>query len=136
MYENSKTTNEYGTIVITRAAVSRIILRCVSEFTERFILTNRKGRMFNPISRLGYDESDHLDVAFDEAGAPEIRVYGIIRFGASITATCRELIDRIRSRIRTVTGRDPISITIVVKGTISKNIVPRHIEVSKYYERH
>ncbi len=71
-----------------------------------------------------------MEITLSENGL-DIRVFVVLRFGTSITQVTNRLADDIHSRIKTMTGMEPNSVAIVVTGMISKNIAPRHIEVTR-----
>ncbi|MGI6722027.1 MAG: Asp23/Gls24 family envelope stress response protein [Anaerovoracaceae bacterium] len=134
MKENSVKKTEYGNIAITRNAVGQVLMRAVEKHRHNVMLSNRKGRVIGKITRLsGYNQIDDMEIFFDDDGAVSVKVYLVIRFGASITRTCVHIVDDIHSGLVSVMGREPKVVTVAVKGILSKNLAKRNIEVSRSY---
>lgn len=135
MIEQNVTKTEYGNITVTRHAIGLLVSKKVKEFNGKVLLSNHKGKIMGIVSKLGrVDEIDNMDITFDENGAPDIKIFVIIRFGTSIAKTTNTLIENIHSSVTTVLGQEPAGISVVVAGMISKNIAKRNIEVSKRYD--
>ena len=58
-------------------------------------------------------------------------MYVVIHFGTSIKRVTEKLIDGIYENLERVMKIKPKTVKVVVTGTLSKNIVKRHIEVSR-----
>ena len=58
-------------------------------------------------------------------------VYIVVKFGCSISQVTNEIIDYIYDKMETIMGERPEKVTVVVTGSVSKNIARRHIEVSR-----
>jgi len=135
MAENSNITTEYGNILITKNVIGKIVLDVVAEYRGKVLISNHKGKFTGIVGRLsGVDEISNMEILFDKDGVPDIKIYVIIRFGTSITKVTHSLIEKIQKKIYTLIERDPASISVVVAGTISKNIAKRNIEIMKRYD--
>jgi uncharacterized alkaline shock family protein YloU len=111
-----------GTVALDKAVLGHIIKRETAAFSGKVVLSSAKGK---PIG----DDVGFFDCAWTEEGAFELRVFVILRFGISISAVTHTLIRRFRSQIAALTGIRASSVTIVVKGMLSKNISRRHLEI-------
>lgn len=122
---------DLGTITVTRWVIGKIILDVVEEFEGKVIISNHKGKVPGIVSKIsGMDEINTMEINMTEQGL-DIRVFVVLRFGTSITRATNLLVDTIHERIKELTGIAPNSVVVVVTGMISKNIAPRHIEVSR-----
>ncbi|MDR2088038.1 MAG: Asp23/Gls24 family envelope stress response protein [Clostridiales Family XIII bacterium] len=111
-----------GTIALDRAVLGQIIRRETAAFPGKVMLSNAKGK---PVG----DDSGFFDCAWSEAGAFELRVFVVLRFGVSISAVTQELIRRLRTRIEALTGVRAARVVIIVKGVLSKHISRRNLEI-------
>lgn len=122
---------DLGTITVTKWVIGKIILDIVEEFEGKVIISNHKGKVPGIVSKIsGMDEINTMELDMTEEGL-DIRIFVVLRFGTSITRTTNLLVDTIHERIKELTGIAPNSVAVVVTGMISKNIAPRHIEVSR-----
>ncbi|MDR2354571.1 MAG: hypothetical protein LBE16_00080 [Clostridiales Family XIII bacterium] len=111
-----------GTIALDRAVLGYIIRREVAAFQGKVVLSNAKGRPAG-------DEIGFFDCAWSEAGAFELRVFVILRFGISISAVTQELILRLRAQTEALIGLRASRVVIAVRGVLSKNISRRDLEI-------
>lgn len=122
---------DLGTITVTKWVIGKIILDIVEEFEGKVIISNHKGKVPGIVSKIsGMDEINTMEINMTEQGL-DIRIFVVLRFGTSITRVTNLLVDTIHERIKELTGIAPNSAAVVVTGMISKNIAPRHIEVSR-----
>ncbi len=120
-----------GTISVGKNIIGKIITEVIKSFHGKVILSNHKGKVPKFVPKIGNgDDSSNMEITLSENGL-DIRVFVVLRFGTSITQVTNRLADDIHSRIKTMTGMEPNSVAIVVTGMISKNIAPRHIEVTR-----
>lgn len=123
--------SDLGTISFSKGIIGRIIAEAVDSFNGKVIISNHRGKVPGLVSKIGgMDESSTMDIALTEKGL-DIRIFIVLRFGTSITQVTNYLVDEIHNKIRDMTGMEPNSVAVVVTGMISKNIAPRHIEVTR-----
>jgi len=127
-----KAETEYGTISITKAVIGKIITEAVDRLSGKVYICNQKGKIINNLfSRLGYfDDASNIEINYGPTGL-DIRLYIVVRFGTSITKVTNQLIDEIETNVREFTSIELNSISVVVAGTLSRQIKKRHIEVKR-----
>ncbi len=127
-----KAETEYGTISITKAVIGKIITEAVDRLSGKVYICNQKGKIINNLfSRLGYfDDASNIEINYGPMGL-DIRLYIVVRFGTSITKVTNQLIDEIETNIREFTSIELNSVSVVVAGTLSRQIKKRHIEVKR-----
>ncbi|MFA5638209.1 MAG: Asp23/Gls24 family envelope stress response protein [Anaerovoracaceae bacterium] len=126
---------EYGTISISRAVITKIITNAVRRFNGKVYISNTKGRMPSGFfTKIGYfDDTQNIDISMGSKGL-DIKFFIIIKFGTSIGHVTNQLITEIQENITTMTGEKPNSIAVVVKGTLSRELQRRNIEVKSERE--
>lgn len=121
---------DLGTISVTKAAIGKIITEAIHTFDGKVIISNYKGKVPGLVSKIGgMDDINNMEINLTEQGL-DIRVFVVLRFGTSITQVTNKLINMIHENLKEMTGMEPNSVAVVVTGMISKNIAPRHIEVT------
>ncbi len=127
-----KAETEYGTISITKAVIGKIITEAVDRLAGKVYICNQKGKIINNLfSRLGYfDDASNIEINAGPSGL-DIRLYIVIRFGTSITKVTNQLIDEIETNIKEFTSIELNSISVVVAGTMARQIKKRYIEVKR-----
>lgn len=132
--ENYSIKTEQGEILVTKAAMSAIVKESADAFEGKVFLTNPKGKFVSSGSRFGYsNEQASVEVECNET-YPRVTVYIAVKFGTSIAAVTNEMIEMIHDGFLDSLGFRPESVSIMVTGTISKNIAKRNIEVVKTYD--
>lgn len=122
---------DLGNIMVSKAAVGKIITEAVERFDGKVIISNNKGKVPGFVSKIGgMDDSNAMELSQTEQGL-DIRVYVVLRFGTSIAQVTNKLVNEIHENIKKMTGIEPNSVALVVTGMISKKIAPRHIEVTR-----
>ncbi len=120
-----------GNIKIHRAVIGRIIIEAVENFNGRVKITNHKGKIIRLKEKYGIpDATDYFEITMADNGL-DVRLYIAIRFGISIGLVTDKLIKDIKKDIEDLTGIEANSIAVIVTGLISKQIVPRNIEVKR-----
>lgn len=122
---------DLGNIVVSKAAVGKIITEAVDRFEGKVIISNNKGKVPGFVSKIGgMDDSNTMEINYTEQGL-DIRVFVVLRFGTSITQVTNKLVNEIHENVKKMTGMEPSNVAVVVTGMISKKIAPRHIEVTR-----
>ena len=97
---------------------------------------NYKGKYKNVVpglaSRMNLygEESGSIQINRSDEGI-EISVCIVVRFGVSIRNITGQIIDSIYDDMEKILREKPKKVTVIVTGTLSKNIAKRHIEVSR-----
>ena len=112
-----------GEIHFPASTINRIVMEAVESCGDKVDILNYKGKYKNMMPWL----ASRMNIYKEEAGGIQVEeteegmiltVYVVIHFGTSIKRV-------------TVMKIKPKTVKIVVTGTLSKNIVKRHIEVSR-----
>jgi len=125
-----------GDIRIPNNIINRIITESVDSCGGKAVIYKYKGKYKNMFPDLASkmnlydDEAGSIEVTETESGI-EIKLYIVIRFGNSIKKTTETIIDNIYENMETIMGIRPEKVTVVVTGTLSRNIAKRNIEVSR-----
>ncbi|HIU25194.1 MAG TPA: Asp23/Gls24 family envelope stress response protein [Candidatus Copromorpha excrementigallinarum] len=123
-----------GRIHFSNNVVNKIVTDAVESCGGKAEILNYKGKYKSVVPAVAskmnlYDEeAGGIHVKETEKGV-EIRIYIVIHFGASIKKYTGRIIDNIYENMEKVMGFRPSKVTVIVTGTLSKNIVKRHIEV-------
>lgn len=134
MPENYREKTNLGDIVIPRSLIADIVVDQMRPFKNKVFLTNNKGKIPNIVTRtFSAVTPSNIHINIDEKNI-DIKFYVVIKFGISISQTINELIDNIKNRITANIGVAPKSVSVIVTGTMSKNIAKRNIEVKKNYD--
>lgn len=127
---------KYGKISFSQNIISRIVIEAVENSQGKADILNYKGKYMNVVPGIAskmniYDEeAGGIEITDTENGF-QIRVYIVVKFGTSIKEVTGDIIDFIYKKTEEMTGQRPAKVTVVVTGTISRNIARRHIEVSR-----
>ena len=125
---------DLGNITVTKMAIGKIVTKAVGKWNGKVLITNHKGKLTNIMTRLtGNDVSNYMDIDFEEEGL-DLKIYAAVKFGTSIGTVTNSLIEDIHDGIKKTIGIEPLSVSVVVTGTISRNIARRNIEVRKTYD--
>ena len=120
---------ELGDITFSDTVIDDIVMRAAKPFLDddRLFFDRRRG--INLPRRAGKgEEITGVEVEEGEDGL-HITVPVILRFGTSISQAADTLIEGIRRGFLSLTGEEPASVTVLVTGTMSKQLVRREIEV-------
>lgn len=91
--------------------------------------TSRRTSLANVFGNPDTDEQDVL-IEEDEEGL-KITVYIVVRFGTSMQQAADMIIDHIYQQMEEVMRVRPAKVTVIVTGTVSKDIARRRIEFSR-----
>jgi len=125
-----------GYIDFSQDIINKIVAEAVEGCNGKAEIFHYRGKLKQVMPGL----ASKMNLYDEEAGSIQIEetdegviitVYLVLRFGVSIKKTTSEIIDRIYDDVEKIFGEKPKKVTIIVTGTLSKNIVKRHIEVSR-----
>ncbi len=125
-----------GEIHFPASTINCIVMEAVESCGDKVDILNYKGKYKNMMPWL----ASRMNIYKEEAGGIQVEeteegmiltVYVVIHFGTSIKRVTEKLIDGIYENLERVMKIKPKTVKIVVTGTLSKNIVKRHIEVSR-----
>lgn len=125
-----------GDIHFSQNVINKIVTKAIESCDGKAEILHYKGKYKNVVPGLAskmnlYDEgAGGIQFTSDEDGI-EIKVYIVVRFGVSIKNITKKIIDSIYDDMQTILQEKPKKVTVVVTGTLSKNIAKRHIEVSR-----
>jgi uncharacterized alkaline shock family protein YloU len=127
MFYEKSTPN--GVITLDKGLVGSIIKREVSRLDGKVLLSGPKSKFYKnaAMDKLG-DDAAFFDIGA-AADGPSLRIYIVIKLGASISGISEQLIEAVRGSIFEITGINA-SVSIIVKGVLSKNLSKREIEVN------
>lgn len=120
-----KIESENGPINIDRKIIEKIVKYTIIEYPEVVSLTNSKGQASSIISLISED-SHLVDISKNNTDII-VKIYIVIKFGASIKNTTYKLIDEIKNNIYSATNIMPNTVYIYIKGIKSKKIAKRHL---------
>lgn len=127
---------KYGKISFSQNLINKIVVGAVEHCGGKAVILNYKGKYMNVVPGI----ASKMNIYDEEAGGIEIIragsgiavvVYIVVKFGCSINQITNEIIDYIYDKTETIMGGRPEKVTVVVTGTVSRNIARRHIEVSR-----
>ena len=128
-----------GEIHFPASTINRIVMEAVESCGGKVDILNYKGKYKNMMPWL----ASRMNIYKEEAGGIQVEeteegmiltVYVVIHFGTSIKRVTEKLIDGIYENLERVMKIKPKTVKIVVTGTLSKNIVKRHIETERMGE--
>ena len=122
-----KIENENGSININRRIVEKIVKYTIAKYPEVVSLTNSKGQVSNIVSRIA-DGSHLVDVTNQDTDIT-VKVYIIMKFGASINNTTQKIINEIKKNIHEAINIMPDTVYIFIKGIKAKKIAKRDIVI-------
>ncbi|GHU51009.1 hypothetical protein FACS1894127_6990 [Clostridia bacterium] len=121
-----KSTTNVGLITLDNAVLGGIVRKEVAAMDGRILLSNAKGKLIKA-SQIR-DDDNFLDFSWND-DVVDLRVYVIFKLGGSITATAENLIENLYAKVAELLEIKVGSISVVVKGILSKNLSKRDIEV-------
>ena len=125
-----------GEIHFPASVINRIVIEAVESCNGKVDILKYKGKYKNMMPWL----ASRMNIYKEETGGIQVEetedgmiltVYVVIHFGTSIKRVTEKLIDEIYENMEKVMKVKPKTVKIIVTGTLSKNIVKRHIEVSR-----
>ena len=125
-----------GDIRFSPGIIGVLVADSIEPFSGKAELLNYRGRYQSVASGL----ASRMNLCDEDAGSVrvedtdegvDITVYITVRFGVSIKKITAGIIDNIYENVEKTLGQKPAKVTVVVTGTVAKNIVKRHIEVSR-----
>lgn len=128
--------SKLGEIHFSNNIIYRIVSEAIAEYGGKVEILNYKGKYMNMVPGIASkmniinEEAGSIQVREDKDG-PVITVYVVIHFGTSIKKATEKIIDNIYDLMERIMGVKPKTVRVIVTGTLSKNIVKRHIEVSR-----
>ena len=128
--------SKLGEIHFSNNIIYRIVSEAIAEYGGKVEILNYKGKYMNMVPGIASkmniinEEAGSIQVKEGEDG-PVITVYVVIHFGTSIKKATEKIIDNIYDLMERIMGVKPKTVRVIVTGTLSKNIVKRHIEVSR-----
>ena len=121
-----------GKITLDNAVLGSIIIQEAATTEGKIILCSSKGKPIKqPVKRNG-DDGNFFDYNWNESNL-DIIVYVIIKLGGSINTIAEKFNERLRIAINELLGIQPASITVNIKGILSKNISDRDIRITTRY---
>ena len=127
-----ETDSYIGKITLDNAVLGSIIRHEAAVTEGRIILCGPKGKPVKAGQKKGGDDGSFFDFTWSEDRL-DIHIYVIIKLGGSIKALAENLNNNLNSKIRELSGINPSSITVDIKGILSKNISVRDIQVTRNY---
>lgn len=131
-----KKKTKFGDIHFSQNVINRIVINAIQSCNGKAELNNYRGKYKNMVPGLAsrmnlYDEgAGGIQLSKEDEGM-NITVYIIVRFGVSIKSITKKIIDYIYEYMEKILNEKPKKVTVIVTGTLSKNIAKRHIEVSR-----
>lgn len=127
---------KFGEIHFSQNIVNSIVVNAVENCDGKVILHNFKGKYMDMMPVLAskmnlYDETSGSIEVIGTEEAFEIKAYTVIKFGTSIKSVTAQIINDIYNNCEKILCKKPDKVTVVVTGTLSKNIAKRNIEVSR-----
>ncbi|MDO4393712.1 MAG: Asp23/Gls24 family envelope stress response protein [Bacillota bacterium] len=132
-----------GNITYGDNIVKTIVTRGVESLGDKAFLYNYSKKLpgfvpgftlkvnFNKLNMSSATLSNAIKIKYDEEDGLYIRVYLIVKFGASINYITESLIDYIYEYTEKIMSIRPKKVSVSVTGVVSKNLVRRDIEVSR-----
>lgn len=127
---------KFGNIIFSQNVINRIVMNALERCDGKAEIMNYKGKYKNVVpglaSRMNLygEESGSIQINRSDEGI-EISVCIVVRFGVSIRNITGQIIDSIYDDMEKILREKPKKVTVIVTGTLSKNIAKRHIEVSR-----
>ncbi|MDD7408333.1 MAG: Asp23/Gls24 family envelope stress response protein [Anaerovoracaceae bacterium] len=118
---------ERGQVRFADQIFAMIALEAAKNTEGLYALTNAKGKIMKA-RQTGRESLGFIEVSSD-SGAVDLRLYGIIRFGSSISGTAEILGRKIRSMIKDITGAETGRIMFTLTGVKSKKIARRELDI-------
>lgn len=124
---------DYGLITINNRVLYKLVAQDLLAMSDSFYPCNKKGRIIKnkPTPFIDPDMYDSIEIKEDK-GEIKVNVYGVIKFGLSISETANEIIDSIIKLFGLLQLGEPDSITVNIKGIKAKQLVKRDIQVNRF----
>lgn len=117
-----------GSISLGKSVIGRIVVESVKKYRDKAQLSNHKGKVRKTS---GESAVNSIDISMGAKGL-DLRVYVVVKFGASIGLVTNGLIEEIYTRTKELTGLEPNSVAVIVTGMVSKQqMARRNIEVKR-----
>lgn len=112
---------ELGDIRFSRNVILKIVDDAADKSEGKVIIQNFKGKYISvmPGNNVIFKETEE---------GVTIEVFVVIKFGASISGCCRDMIDYINNEVERVMGEKPAQVKIIVTGVQSNETARRYIE--------
>ena len=123
-----KKENDLGTLSINLNVIENVVGRIIDEFDGSIIASDAKGRLKRGAIKNPLDNSGFLKARYDGKFLI-LRVYLIIKFGASINTIAKDLAAKIREEMPKTIGINVGVVKVEIVGTLSKNLTKRSIEI-------
>lgn len=121
--------NKMGAITINRAVVDEMIADAFEPYKDKAWLAHYKGTVSDVRIRMGnYDALADKVVKMTDKGI-FIRLYVLLRFGASINEVTAGIMENLASSLMQYLELPINNIEVVVTGMLSKNVVRRDIHM-------
>lgn len=104
-----------------------IALEAARDTDGIYALTNAKGKIMKA-KQTGRETLGFIEVSTEE-GKVDLRLYGIIIFGNSVSGTAEMLGRKIRSMIGQITGAETGKIIFTLTGVKSRKIARRELDI-------
>ena len=127
-----ETDSNIGKITLDNAVLGSIIKREAAAMEGRIILCSPKGKPVKTAQKKGDDDGSFFDFTWVDDSL-ELNVYVIMKLGGSINTLAENLNANLNSKIRELSGVKSSSITVNIKGMLSKNISVRDIQITRKY---
>ena len=125
-----------GDIHFSSNIINKIVEKAIESCDGKVMLHNYKGALKDVMPVMAskinlFDDNAASIEMINLDGEYAMKIFVVIKFGASIKAVTSKIIDSIYENTETILGKKPQNITVIVTGVASKNIAKRHIEVSR-----
>ncbi|MGI6205672.1 MAG: Asp23/Gls24 family envelope stress response protein [Anaerovoracaceae bacterium] len=122
---------EYGTergqVKFSDQVFAMIALEAAKDTDGIYALTNAKGKIMKA-KQTGRETLGFIEVSTEE-GKVDLRLYGIIIFGNSVSGTAEMLGRKIRNMIGQITGAETGKIIFTLTGVKSRKIARRELDI-------
>ena len=123
-----------GNIVVNDNVIAKTIIKGAEKSGEKLFLSNSKGKLLGAVSRINAGDLAGNYVIKEIDAAYYLDFYAVIRFGASISAVSKIVLDSIEEEMHEMFPEKAGHITLHIVGVKSKQIALRNIEVKRDYE--
>ncbi len=121
--------NETGTVLFDPQVFAMIAMDTAVQKEEIYAVTNSRGKVIRQ-KETGKESLNFIEVLpSEESYSVDLRIYVVLNFGKSISATADEFGRLLRERIRMITGVSVGDLTMVVTGVRSRKIARRDLEI-------
>ena len=121
--------NETGTVLFDPQVFAMIAMDTAVQKEEIYAVTNSRGKVIRQ-KETGKESLNFIEVLpSEESYSVDLRIYVVLNFGKSISATADEFGRLLRERIRMITGVSVGDLTMVGTGVRSRKIARRDLEI-------